>query len=300
MTGAYDETSRAAVHRVIVGLALVATFTSLLARAQSPFPVKVAVVGFSGDMTQLALSELAVSVRGSLQRQANPQVLAIVSREEMAAVYNLRGGACPPQDVPCIIASSEIWAGRLFIRGVVKDAPGGMVVDARLESVRGFIVATALTPLLSRTDGGRELDVAMPVLVRALLDGERKYREGASGRVKHPAEANDEVAWSAPSDERAAEPARCKCLAIQSTYVPGELVVAADNLRFESSAKSATKLKWTYGWQKVLGVEATAHGTNPALTLTAKNGDALVVYFNLGSDRNNCLAHIERRRSAHR
>lgn len=272
------------------------------AQAPSPFPVKVAVVGFSGDMDPLSLSELAVSVRGSLQRQANPRVLAVVSREEMAAVYNVRGGACPPQDLACIVASSEIWAGRLFIRGVVKRAPAGIIVDARLESVRGFIVATAATPVVSGTD----VDVAVPMLVRELLDGERKYREAATARVKHPAEAVED--WSAPvggsggtsSKPGAAEPVKCRSLAIQATYVPGDLVVADEGLHFESSPTSAAKLKWKYGWEKVGDVKATAHGANPALTLTAKNGDELVVYFNIGSERNTCLAHIERRRSGHR
>lgn len=280
--------------RVLLLAVVVGALASPTAGAQSPFPVKVAVVGFAGELDPPALSGLAVSVRGSLQRQANPKVLAVVSREEMAAVYDVRGGACPPQDLPCIVASSELWAGRLFIRGLVKRAPGGIVVSARLESVRGFVVAVAETPPVSGTD----VEVAVPMLVRELLDGERKYREGAAARVKHPAEVNDELAWDAPASQPG--PMKCKCLAIQSTYVAGELLVAADGLRFESADVGGAKLAWRYRWENVGAVTPTAHGANPALTLTAKNGDALVVYFNLGSERNTCLGHIERSRRAHR
>lgn len=274
--------------------------TALLSSSAAVAQVKVAVVGFTGDLDVTSLSTLAGDIRASLQRQVDPKVLIVVSREEMATIYQMRGAPCRPDDVPCIVEASELWGGRLFIRGVVRKTSEGIIVGATLESVRGILVAAAQTPVAK----GRDVAVAVPILVRELLDGEKAYRQRMASQPRHPgAVADDESESVAVGPSPAATtgpipPAKCKCLAIAQSYVAGELVVDDNGLRFDSDPKAGHKLRWRYAWDKIGTVRPTAHGANPALALTAKNGDELVVYFNLGNDRNTCLGHIEQRRSA--
>src|SRR6476661_5646436 len=84
--------------------------------------VRVAVVGFTVDLSAQELTDLAASIRGSLSRQADPKTLVVVTREEMALVYSQRGAPCRPDDVACIVDASDAWQGRLFVRGVVRKA----------------------------------------------------------------------------------------------------------------------------------------------------------------------------------
>jgi hypothetical protein len=261
--------------------------------------VKVAVVGFTGDLDGPALSTLAGDIRASLQRQVDPKVLIVVSREEMAAIYQMKGGPCRPDDFTCIVEASELWGGRLFIRGVVRSTSDGIVASATLESVRGVLVAAAQTPLAK----GKDVAVAVPILVRELLDGEKAYRQRMATQPRHPGEVRDESASGTSSAPAVSvvtgplPPVKCKCLAIASSYVAGELVIDDKGLHFDDDPKAGHKLTWRYGWDKITDVQPTAHGANPALTMKAKNGDELVVYFNLGNDRNACLGHINQRKS---
>src|SRR4051812_29390143 len=145
---------------------------ALFASAAHADPVRVAVVGFTGDIPPQDLTELSASIRGSLSRQADAKALVVVTREEMALVYNQRGAPCRPDDVPCIAEASDAWQGRLFVRGVVRKSSDGFIVGATLESVRGALVATAQTPPYQKYDR----DIVVPLLVRELLNGERAYR----------------------------------------------------------------------------------------------------------------------------
>lgn len=273
---------------------------SLLLAAPAAAQVKIAVVGFTGDLDGAALSQLAVDIRTSLQRQVDPKLFIVVSREEMGAIYQMKGGPCRPDDFTCIVEASELWGGRLFIRGVVRSTSEGIVASATLESVRGVLVAAAQTPLAK----GKDVAVAVPILVRELLDGEKAYRKRAATTVRHPGDVNDGGSTSSTSTAPAVTvvsgplpPVKCKCLAIAASYVAGELVVDDKGLHFDDDPKAGHKLTWRYGWDKISDVQPTAHGANPALTMKAKNGDELVVYFNLGNDRNACLGHINQRKS---
>lgn len=281
---------------VVIALLPVLLLWSSSAVAQ----VKVAVVGFTGDLDAAALSTLAQDVRASLQRQVDPKVLMVVSRDEMAAIYQMKGGACRPDDIACIVEASELWGGRLFVRGVVRSTSEGIVASATLESVRGVLVAAAQTPLAK----GKDVAVAVPILVRELLDGEKAYRARMATQVRHPGDVNEDRRPPANAGSAGVTvagplpPIACKCLAIAAHDVAGELIVDDKGLHFDDDPKAGHKLTWRYSWEKIAGVQATAHGANPALTLRAKNGDELVVYFNLGNDRKACLGHINQRRSA--
>lgn len=265
--------------------------------------VKIAVVGFTGDLDGPALSQLAVDIRASLQRQVDPKLFIVVSREEMGAIYQMKGGPCRPDDFQCIVEASELWGGRLFIRGVVRSTSDGIVASATLESVRGILVAAAQTPLAK----GKDVAVAVPILVRELLDGEKAYRKRAATQVRHPGDVNDGASTGSSSGTSSAPavtvvsgplpPVKCKCLAIASSYVAGELIVDDNGIHFDDDPKAGHKLTWRYSWAKIKDVQPTAHGANPALTMKATNGDELVVYFNLGNDRNACLGHINQRKS---
>lgn len=283
---------------------LIAIALSLAVALPAAAQVKVAVVGFTGDLDGQALSALAGDIRASLQRQVDPKVLIVVSREEMGAIYQMKGGPCRPDDVQCIVEASELWGGRLFIRGVVRSTSEGIVASATLESVRGVLVAAAQTPLAK----GNDVAVAVPILVRELLDGEKAYRQRMATQARHPGDVRDESASGASGSGTSTAPAvtvqtgplppvKCKCLAIAASYVAGELVIDDKGVSFDDDPKAGHKLTWRYGWAKIAEVLPTAHGANPALTVKAQNGDELVVYFNLGNDRNACLGHINQRKS---
>jgi hypothetical protein len=272
----------------------------LAAAAPAAAQVKVAVVGFTGDLDAAALSTLAVDIRSSLQRQVDPKLFIVVSREEMGAIYQMRGAPCRPDDFTCIVEASEQWGGRLFIRGVVRSTSDGIVASATLESVRGVLVAAAQTPLAK----GNDVAVAVPILVRELLEGEKAYRKRAATQPRHPGDVRSDPAADAATPTGAVSvatgplpPVKCKCLAIASSYVAGELIIDDSGLHFDDDPKAGHKLTWRYNWDKITDVQPTAHGANPALTMKAKNGDELVVYFNLGNDRNACLGHINQRKS---
>lgn len=272
---------------------------SLVVAAPAAAQVKVAVVGFTGDLDGAALSELAGDIRASLQRQVDPKVLIVVSRDEMGAIYQMKGGPCRPDDFQCIVEASELWGGRLFIRGVVRSTSEGIVASATLESVRGVLVAASQTPLAK----GKDVAVAVPILVRELLDGESAYRKRMATQPRHPSEVRDDSESSTSTAPAVTvqtgplPPVKCKCLAIASSYVAGELVIDDKGISFDDDPKAGHKLTWRYGWAKIGDVQPTAHGANPALTVKANNGDELVVYFNLGNDRNACLGHINQRKS---
>src|SRR5207344_1523346 len=97
---------------------------------------------------------------------------------------------------------------------------------------------------------------------RELLDGERAYRK------------NNLTPPAAPAAPTSTAPVVCKCLAIQSSYVAGELQADANCLRFESAPASAVKYQLRYGWTKVAKVEVATHGANPAIALASNSGDA--------------------------
>jgi hypothetical protein len=154
----------------------------------------------------------------------------------------------------------------------------------------------------------RDLGSAVPLLVRELLDGERAHRMRAAQAAAAPAAPSATPAGAPlpppllappppPPPPKPAGPVKCRCLAIQSTYVPGELVADDAELRFEPSPTSAVKYKWRYRWDRVQKVERTNHGVNPALLLASSTNDEVVVYFNLGDERDRCLAAIEKRRA---
>ena len=272
---------------LVVAVALVvAAASSSRADPGRADPVRIAVVGFAGDMPGPALTDLASNVRGSMSRQADPKALIVVSREEMAAVYQQRGGACRPDDMQCVIEASDAWAGRLFVRGVVRTTSEGVIIGATLESVRGMLVAAAQTPPVNM----RDLGTSVPILVRDLLNGERAYRE----RVQKSAPPLVASADGAPAPPPG--PVHCKCLAILSTYVAGELVADDAGLRFDAAPTSAVKVQWRYAWDHVGKIEPASHGVNPALSLASTSNDAIVVYFNLGNDRDKCLAGINGKR----
>lgn len=255
--------------------------------------VRVAVVGFTGDLPGPELAELAQSVRGSLSRQANKDVLAVVPREEMAAVYRVRGAPCRPDDVPCIVEASEAWGGRLFVRGVVRTTSEGVIIGATLESVRGILVAAAQTPAATQ----RDIGTAVPVLVRELLDGERAYRERmvqappAVPEVRAPAANVVEPTQSAP-----APAGRCRGVALQDGAVPGEIFVEDLGMRFESSPAAARQLHWRYRWERVSRVADMKAAGSPAITLESATRDKLVVSFASAAERDSCYALIAARR----
>lgn len=252
---------------VLVVLAIAAA-----ARAHAD-PVRVAVVGFTGDLSGQELTDLAASIRGSLSRQADPKALIVVTREEMGLVYRQRGAPCRPDEVGCIVEASDAWQARLFIRGVVRRTSDGVIVGATLESVRGVLVATSQTPPSQKLD----IDVAVPVLVRELLQGEKAYRARMT-----PAESD----------------VHCKCLAIKATAIAGEIVADDRGLRFDVAPGAGT-VSWRYPWDGIAKIEPASHGVNPAMTLLSSTNDTLTVYFNLGDDRDACLAGIARKRLAH-
>ena len=243
----------------------IAAFACTLASGARAEPVRVAVVGFTGDLSSPELTDLAVNIRGSLSRQADPKTLIVVTRDEMGQVYRERGGPCRPDDVPCIVEASDMWQGRLFLRGV--------------------LVATSQTPPSTKWDMG----VAVSILVRELLDGEKAFRTRMNAGVT--------AAAAAAGD---AGPVQCKCLAIQNTAVAGQLVADDTGLRFEAAPASAVKYQWRYGWAKVAKVEPAQHGVNPAIHLVSATNDDVTVYFNLGDDRDKCLASLGKKRAAHR
>lgn len=286
MLGAMDARALAVV--VTLAAALAPLPDGSAARAD---PVRVAVVGFTGDLTPQELTDLAANIRASLSRQADPTALVVVTREEMGRVYQQRGAACHPDDFGCIAEASEAWQGRLFVRGVVRKTSEGVVVGATLESVRNMLVAASQTPPSPKWDMG----VVVPFLVRELLDGEKAHR----ARVKMAvAGVNGPGSGARGSDGAGASAGAvtCKCLAIESTAVAGAIEADDEGLRFES-APTAEKLQWRYGWDRVAKVEAASHGANPAIRLSSTTGDALTVFFSLGDERDRCLAGIARKRA---
>jgi hypothetical protein len=265
---------------------LLATLPATHARAESSGagdaksagpPFRVAVVGFTGDIRAQDLTELAASVRASLSRQADPKFLVVVTREEMALVYNQRGAPCRPDDVACIIDASEAWQGVLFVRGVVRKASDGVIVGATLEGVHGALVATAQTPPATKYD----MNVAVPILVRELLDGEKAYR-------------TQSIKAAQGTDAASTGPVKCKCTAVGATAINGELVADDAGLRFDAAADSVAKLAWHHRWIEVAATDAVDHGANPALKLTSTSSKdaSLVVFFPPGDVRDGCLNAI--------
>jgi hypothetical protein len=237
-------------------------------------PVRVAVVGFTGDVSAQELTELAQSVRASMSRQVNADVLAVVTREEMTLVYTQRGAPCRPDDMPCIVEASDAWSGRLFVRGVVRKTSEGIIVGATLESVRGILVAAAQTPVAT----SRDIGTAVPLLVRELLDGEKAYRERMLAQHGAP-----------PATTSAPATVRCKAVALQDGAVPGELFVEDAGLRFESSAASERRLAWRYGWERVARADGGKTAGGPGLTLEATTKDRLVLTFATPAERDACV-----------
>jgi hypothetical protein len=267
-------------------------------RAAEPEAVRLAVVGFTGDLSAAALTELSQSVRASLTRQAPKEVLAVVSREEMALVYQQRGAPCRPDDVPCVVEASGAWNGRLFVRGVVRTTSEGIIIGATLESVRGILVAAAQTP--AATD--RDIGTAVPVLVRELLDGEKAYRE----RIAVAPAAREGAAREGATREEAARaplpPGRCNAVALVRSpdgggAIPGEIHVEDGGLRFESTAAAATQLHWGKPWERLTKVEQSQAAGSPTIAFEAQARDNLVLSFANRAERDACFAVIAARRS---
>lgn len=281
---------RALLAKLLAVVPLVVLAAAPVARAE---PVRVAVVGFTGDLPGPALAELAQSVRASLERQANKDVLAVVSREEMGIVYRLRGAPCRPDDLGCVVEASDAWGGRLFVRGVVRTTSEGIIIGATLESVRMTLVAAAQTPAAT----AREIGTAVPVLVRELLDGEKAYRERMLAAAPAPLAAGPLDPASAELTAAPAQPARrCRAVALQEGAVPGELFVEDEGLRFESSPAAARQLHWRYRWDRVARVDDTRAAGSPALSLESTTKDKLVVSFTGAAERDSCFALIAARR----
>ncbi len=236
--------------------------------------MRVAVVGFTGDITAQELSDLSVAVRGALEKLADPKALAVVTREEMALVYRQRGSPCRPDDVTCVVAASDQWAGRLFVRGVVRKTGDGVIVGATLESVRGVLVATAQTPPAPTWDMG----VAVPALVRELVAGEEAYRERMAAAAA------------------ARAPVRCACVAAGATPVAGQLIANERGLVFESAPASRARRAWRYAWAQVAKVAAARAGEAPAVALESTTKDALTLTFEAGDARDRCLAAVDKKR----
>src|SRR6185437_14055998 len=96
-----------------------------------------------------------------------------------------------------------------------------------LEGVHGALVATAQTPPATKYD----MNVAVPILVRELLDGEKAYRtQTMKAAVTKASAAVD------------AGPVRCRCTAAAASAIVGDLVADEAGLRFDSSPDGGAKL----------------------------------------------------------
>jgi hypothetical protein len=111
-------------------------------------------------------------LRQALSAVADPAQLVVVSRDEMARVYEARGAGCHPDDTGCIVDASGAWGARLFVRGTVSYGADGFVVSAGIDSVSGLHVADASVTAESYLD----VPQALPQLARSLVERERAFR----------------------------------------------------------------------------------------------------------------------------
>lgn len=262
--------------------------------------VRVAVVGVTGEYDGAHLQILSTRLRDELSAKIDASSLAVVTRDEMSRVYDERGAPCHPLDTPCIVEASTLWSGRLFVRATATPSVAGVIVSARVDSVRGLAVAEASRTALTI----EQTPALVPHLVRELLDEERAFRarvlanpraQVSFASTTPPAGAGAISVAPAPAVDD--EKDICHCFVVGPLPRPGDLVFDGERIAFKSTGGFGKS--WEYAWSQIRNSDALfTSAYRPGISLTPDEElDFIVVYFENDYQRDRCFNAMNRRRA---